>query len=486
MSKLDRTAGVRAGSEPRRSAPLTESGSRGRLEALVRQKEAVARLSINALSQPGAGIDGLLGEVCQTVAETLGVRYCKVLELVPDKDHLLLRAGVGWRPGYVGRATVGTNLQSQAGYTLISNGPIVVRDLRQELRFRGAQVLHDHGVVSGASVAIRVGEHFYGVLSVHTESPRTFTKNDVLFLEDVADLLGAVLERYEDERESTAAAVREAERAEVAERRFEFLQGANAVLSASTPDYAMTLENTARLAVPTLADWCFVDVVESGGRIHRLAVGYSDPQELELAQALGHHYPLDPNAPHGTPRVLKSGRPEIIPEVDDAVLRSIARNEAHLDLLRRLEPRSYMCVPLRLRRRPFGAIGLVLTHPARRYGAPDLQLAEGLAHCASLAIDNALGNRHDERAMRELLRRSGTDGALVPYKVDPDAPELTRRQREVLRLMADGKPAREISAHLHLSEATVRNHIRSVKHALGARSQLEAIAQARKLGVLPR
>ena len=52
--------------------------------------------------------------------------------------------------------------------------------------------------------------------------------------------------------------------------------------------------------------------------------------------------------------------------------------------------------------------------------------------------------------------------------------------------MAEGKPAREISRKLHLSEATVRNHVRSIKHALGARSQLEAIAQARKLGVLPR
>src|SRR3712207_6438333 len=139
-----------------------------------------------------------------------------------------------------------------------------------------------------------------------------------------------------------------------------------------------------------------------------------------------------------------------------------------------------MCAPLRVRRRAAGAIGFVSAESGRRYGADDLALAEGLAHCAALAIDNALNHVPEAALARELVRLAGQERTVVS-SASEDAPELTRRQREVLGLMSEGKPAREISRQRHLSEATVRNHVRSIKQALGARSQLEAIAQARKL-----
>ena len=65
-----------------------------------------------------------------------------------------------------------------------------------------------------------------------------------------------------------------------------------------------------------------------------------------------------------------------------------------------------------------------------------------------------------------------------------DLPALTARQLEVLEHLSEGKSVKEIKAELHLSEATVRNHIRSVLQALGAHSQLEALARARDLGIL--
>jgi GAF domain-containing protein len=79
----------------------------------------------------------LMNETVSLVAQTLDVEYCKVLELLPDEDALLLRAGQGWHEGLVGRATVGTGLDSQAGYTLLSNTPVIVEDLRTETRFSG-------------------------------------------------------------------------------------------------------------------------------------------------------------------------------------------------------------------------------------------------------------------------------------------------------------------------------------------------------------
>ena len=63
-------------------------------------------------------------------------------------------------------------------------------------------------------------------------------------------------------------------------------------------------------------------------------------------------------------------------------------------------------------------------------------------------------------------------------------PELTPRQLEILRLMGDGVPAKRIASNLHVSVATVRNHIRAVLTSLDAHSQLEAVAAARKHGLI--
>lgn len=106
------------------------------LRVRVRQQEATGRLGMAALS--GEDLPALVSRAAETVAAVLSVEYAKVLELLPDGSGLLLSAGVGWREGSVGRATVGANLESQAGYTLISREPVLVEDLRDERRFDGA------------------------------------------------------------------------------------------------------------------------------------------------------------------------------------------------------------------------------------------------------------------------------------------------------------------------------------------------------------
>jgi hypothetical protein len=139
----------------------------GELKARLRQQEATGRLGLAALT--GVSLAGLMDEAVNLVAGVLAVEYCKILEIVPDGATLFLRAVVGWKEGLVGRATVGTNLQSQAGYALISAEPVVVEDLRTENRFEDTALLREHGVVSGLSTTIRVGGHAYGVLSAHQE-----------------------------------------------------------------------------------------------------------------------------------------------------------------------------------------------------------------------------------------------------------------------------------------------------------------------------
>jgi len=103
----------------------------------------VAELGQKALRTKSA--QSLLDEAVVLIAKTLEIEYCKVLELLPDHKSLLLRSGVGWKEGLVGRITIGTGTDSQAGFTLLSDQPVVVEDLRNERRFNGPPLLHEHG-----------------------------------------------------------------------------------------------------------------------------------------------------------------------------------------------------------------------------------------------------------------------------------------------------------------------------------------------------
>ncbi|HEX9660736.1 MAG TPA: PAS domain S-box protein, partial [Candidatus Binatia bacterium] len=166
-----------------------------RLRERVRQQAAVAQLGERALR--GVELFTLMDEATMIVAQTLGVEFCKILELSPDGSALLLKAGVGWKTGLVGQATVGAGANSQAGYTLLSNEPVIIKDLRTEKRFCGPPLLREHGVVSGLSVIIGRRDRPFGVLGAHTAKPRTFTEDDVHFLEAVANVLSQVIDnRY--------------------------------------------------------------------------------------------------------------------------------------------------------------------------------------------------------------------------------------------------------------------------------------------------
>ena len=163
------------------------------IQSRVHQQAALAELGRHALA--GTDLSKLLDEAVATVAEVLRVEYCKVLELLPSGDALLLRAGVGWKEGLVGRATVSAGADSQAGYTLLSSEPVIVQDLRTETRFNGPPLLLDHGVVSGMSVIIMGREQHFGVMGMHTTQRRSFTWDDIHFLQSVANVIAEAIER---------------------------------------------------------------------------------------------------------------------------------------------------------------------------------------------------------------------------------------------------------------------------------------------------
>ncbi len=169
--------------------------AREQLAAKLRQQSAVATLGQIAMRTDD--LQELLDAAARAVADTLDVEFSKVLEYEGAGQTLLLRAGHGWRPGLVGHARVGTSRESQAGYTLASEEPVVVLDLAAERRFSGPPLLQEHGVVSGISVAIRGRERSYGVLGAHTATRRQFTADETLFLEGVANTLAQAVERHQ-------------------------------------------------------------------------------------------------------------------------------------------------------------------------------------------------------------------------------------------------------------------------------------------------
>jgi DNA-binding CsgD family transcriptional regulator len=173
--------------ERRKALRLGPTPTEKELRARTRQQSAVAELGNLALS--GVGEEPLFDAAAVRVAETLEVEASGVLELLPGGAALLLRAGSGWRQGLVGRATLGSGLESHAGYALERNEPVIIADLRSEKRFRPPALLRDHGMTSGVSVLIRGDGVPFGVLGAYTKARRNFTRDDVQFLQVVANIL---------------------------------------------------------------------------------------------------------------------------------------------------------------------------------------------------------------------------------------------------------------------------------------------------------
>lgn len=186
------------------------------------------------------------------------------------------------------------------------------------------------------------------------------------------------------------------------ERR-DFLLRATQEMSSSL-DYEQTLAAVARLATPKLADWCSVDIVE-GERIKRVATTHVDPEKVALVMELERRFPRDLRGDSGASRAIRTGQPELVPEIPRELLLAAAVNEEHLALIDQLGLYSYMVVPFRAGGAPIGAIVFATAESKRRYTEADLGLARELADRAALAITNARLFAEVERARASTTMR---------------------------------------------------------------------------------
>jgi PAS domain S-box-containing protein len=503
-------------------------GADDALRLRARQQAAVVRLGQEALAE--IDLVRVSERACEVVAETLEVELAAVFKLLPGRRELLLEAGVGWTKGLAGKVVVPATTATQPGYTLLAAEPVLVPDARCEKRFDTMRLLEDHRVVSGASVVIPATPGPLGVLAVHSRSLRSFSAEDTVFLQSVANVLSAatarkladaaveeserrkaailegafdaiitidyegrilefnpaaerlfgfvaeeaigrelgeliIPERLREEhrkgmarylvtreapvlnrrlempalradgtefpveltvsrisgegplaftgfvRDITARRRAEAERAdllareqrarataEVAESRSAFLAEASATLSSSL-EYRATLATVARLAVPKIADWCAVDILDGKGDLRRLATSHDDLGRAPGTEQLV-RYPADLDAPHGPAHVFATGEPEVLNEVSDEVLRAVARDEEHYRAARDLRLCSCMSVPLSVRGLNIGVLTFGSAESGRRYAAEDVAFAQDLAGRASAAIENARLYRDAQDAVR--------------------------------------------------------------------------------------
>lgn len=167
--------------------------------ARMRQQKVIAELGQIALRDQD--LQEIFHRATVDVARTLNVSLAAVLQLLPDEKKLLLRAGIGWKKPFIGKAKFSSGPETQAGFTLRSAKPVVVDDLFAETRFGHTELLRKHGAISGMSCVI-MGEHNvpWGVLSVFSKLPRKFDDDHIAFLQAIANVLAASIQRRATER----------------------------------------------------------------------------------------------------------------------------------------------------------------------------------------------------------------------------------------------------------------------------------------------
>jgi two-component sensor histidine kinase len=195
MTPSDETDQPKPVVEPRRE--IADFTTRA-LQQRIRQQEILAELGVVALH--GRPFLELLNETVRLTAEGMNAELCKVLEHVPKTNRLLVRAGVGWHQGIVGKATVGADLESPSGFALHTGKPVISNHLENEKRFRTPELLVEHGVRRAMNVILQGDDKPYGVLEVDSRSEGEFSKDDIAFLQGAANILGMAIERQRYEQ----------------------------------------------------------------------------------------------------------------------------------------------------------------------------------------------------------------------------------------------------------------------------------------------
>jgi len=294
------------------------------IEDRAHQQEAVAQLGQRALS--GTPLGGLLDDAVKIVQAELRADCSSLFALTWDGQELVACGQTGWRDeDFVSRIPVGPT--SQSGYTLVTGGPVIVTDYSTETRFSASPSVRSAGIKSGLSVLVSGTEGPLGVIAAFTYAQRTFAQDDLHFLQSVANVLTAAIQR-----EKAEESIRQArEQAEVASRvKTEFLSRMSHELR--TPLNAIlgfTQLMEAEKLAPDLAE--SVDHISRAGK-HLLAL---INEVLDISRIDAGHLAM-------TPEPI-----EVHPFLAEAIENILPLAKQHVITLR-LEPAAAATLPLRV------------------------------------------------------------------------------------------------------------------------------------------
>lgn len=292
-----------------------------------------------------------------------------------------------------------------------------------------------------------------GLLEVDSTEPGAFTPAHLELLKQIGQLLSGPVQLAR-RVETDAAALAEAQRAR---RDLAIVAEASRVLATSL-DYETTLANVVRLIVPAVADWCLVDILDEQGVLRLVAMAHADPAKEELARELRRRYPPSPEGPHPhlLYTVIHSGVSVLEEEVTDEALAARAGNPEHLTMLRGVDIRSHMVVPMVLRGRVLGAISFVAGLSGRRFTPEDLGLAEEIARRAARAVDTAHLYAAEQQARaqaEEAARRVHVINALITLAASAiDLGEVFDELAETLRTLI---PFIRLNVSLHVLDSDI-------------------------------
>ncbi|HEY1954672.1 MAG TPA: PAS domain S-box protein [Polyangiaceae bacterium] len=304
-------------------------------------------------------------QAARLAAEQAQARWTTTLHSIGDAVIATDATGLVTFMNDVAQKLTGWSQDEARGHTLRDVFPIVNEETRRHVEDPVAKVLREGKVVGLANHTVLVRRDGTDVPIDDSAAP---------IRDDAGQLFGVVLVF----RDVTT------EKREQARRDF-LLRAGEELLSAA--DYHASLRTVVHLAVPRLADWCAVDVVEPSGEIQRLAVAHVDPSKVTLALELARKYPPNRSDTTGVRNVIRTGQSELYRVIPRELIERSAIDDEHRELLRRLRLHSGMIIPLRGRETVFGAITFVHAESNREYDEGDLAFAEELARRAALVIE---------------------------------------------------------------------------------------------------
>lgn len=161
-------------------------------QSLRRQLAAFAQFTTRSLGE--RDIDALMLDACLRARAGLAMTHAKLLEYLPVRDRLLMRAGIGWKPGYVGQYEVSVDIHSPIGHAFVFSEPVVVPDYASAAGFQYPAILKEHGCVASINVPLRTDSGNFGVLEVDDTGSRPFSPDDVNFLIGLGNAMARAVE----------------------------------------------------------------------------------------------------------------------------------------------------------------------------------------------------------------------------------------------------------------------------------------------------